>query len=95
LRASYYKYIAYRLAVKKKHEIFFVLQTNAACIQLTCQLTKGAKNGNNTSESKLGKQEILAQLDYRVGEAQDKGDTELEARILAVKNLALLLPECY
>lgn len=43
----------------------------------------------------LGKQDILGQLDYRVYEAQEKGDPELEARILAVRVLAELLPECY
>lgn len=43
----------------------------------------------------LNKQAIIDQLDYRIEEAQDKGDTELEARINAVKNLAQLLNDCY
>lgn len=43
----------------------------------------------------IGREDVIAQLDYRIQEAQDKGDTELEARIIAVKNLALLLPACY
>lgn len=43
----------------------------------------------------IGKQEILAQLDYRIQEAQEKGDPELETDILAVKAVAQLLPECY
>lgn len=43
----------------------------------------------------LNKQAVINQLDYRIEEAQDKGDTELEARINAVKNLAQLLNDCY
>jgi len=43
----------------------------------------------------LGKQQIVDQLNYRLIEAQEKGDTELIARVQAVWNLAQLLPECY
>jgi hypothetical protein len=42
----------------------------------------------------IGKQKLIEQLDYRRIEAQEKGDTELEARVQAVWNLAQLLPEC-
>lgn len=43
----------------------------------------------------IGKQAIIEQLNYRIQEAQEKGDAELQARIQAVQNLAQLLPECY
>lgn len=43
----------------------------------------------------IGKQLIIEQLDYRLIEAQEKGDTVLQARVQAVKDLAQLLPECY
>ena len=42
----------------------------------------------------IGKQQVVEQLDYRKLEAQEKGDTDLEARVQAVWDLAQLLPEC-
>lgn len=42
----------------------------------------------------IGKQQVVEQLDYRKLEAQEKGDTVLEARVQAVWDLAQLLPEC-
>jgi len=42
----------------------------------------------------LGKNAVIVALDQQIAEAQEKGDTELEADIQALKTLAQQLPEC-
>lgn len=44
--------------------------------------------------AQVAKQEVINQLDYRLLEAQEKQDSELEARVNAVIALANQLPEC-
>ena len=43
----------------------------------------------------LGKQAVIEQLNYRIQEAQDKDDPDLQARVQAVYDLAQNLPDCY
>jgi len=45
--------------------------------------------------AQLAKQVVLDQLAYRLEEAEDKNDTDLQARVNAVIALANQLPDCY